>query len=343
MHTTVHRDGKGRSAAPLLSSPSSATCGSPSHRTRREGHNAIPPPSERDRSSLYTTLALILIVLVSGSLLYTMSGASDPRYDRTSIHAPASSEGGTLAEGADATLDRTNVGVALSRISSPLDMGVLLIDPSEVPVEQLLPARLASYTVPADVIPLSELTSFNVRAMIVAFASLHTFAELDAWWPPLEMHYLLPQMSPSSMGTRLNITLFIEQYPQDTRPLMKAWLKKFNFTFVEGRVDRNYGDMVYRSPRGVLLHVAPLAVRLPSYINEDISLTARSDWMRCGRNKTFSFEYVMYNTVFTYHIMRHPLLAGYEYYQVRVLRRRQGERGRGGERGRCECTLYQAC
>lgn len=106
----------------------------------------------------------------------------------------------------------------------------------------------------------------------------------------------------------------MQVFPQDTRKELKDWLKALKFTHVSGKAGENYGLQVYRSPGGTLLHTVPLAMNLPSYVEADISLTHRLDWMKCGRNKTFSFPYVFYNTVFTHHIIRHPLLDGYEYY-----------------------------
>jgi len=174
-----------------------------------------------------------------------------------------------------------------------------------------LPAR---YTVPSTVHPLSSLNFSNARVMVVSFVSLPTFHELYDFFPPLDRHFLHPHQTAHGMGSRLNFTIFYEIFPQDTSAEMKRWLQTMKLRHVSGRRDENGGLEVFRSALGSIVQIQPLAMNLPDYIADDISLTFREDWMKCGRNKTFSFNYVFYNTVFTYHILRHRLLDGYDYY-----------------------------
>lgn len=91
-------------------------------------------------------------------------------------------------------------------------------------------------------------------------------------------------------------------------------MKDMQLTLVSGSSELNGGLEVYRSKLGTLVLTYPLAVTLPQYVEKDASRLFQHDWYQCARNKTFSFEYVFYTTVFTYHILKHPALKAYDYY-----------------------------
>jgi hypothetical protein len=248
-------------------------------------------------SSLTRTLLVLLVVVGSVHLLVNMRECGG--YEELTARFRAQQEPSNVEPSSFAALSVTPLSPPHSVVSSSVADG---------------PPALASYTLPAGVTPLAELTGLTARTMIVSFASLDTLKELYAFWPPLEEHFLRPHQQVFGLGSNLNFTLFYEVFPQDTRKDMQQWIEEMKFVHVSGEKTENHGLMVYRSPGGVLLHTQPLALNLPEYIADDISLTHRLDWMKCGRNRTFTFPYVFYNTVFTYHIMRHPLLANYDYY-----------------------------
>lgn len=140
------------------------------------------------------------------------------------------------------------------------------------------------------------------RTLVVQFVSMERLDEFNLYWRSHEIHLL---------GNLNNASLLLACPSLDVPQVMEQIIKYNNWTLVGAYAHHHplvYGNLLrFQTPYGVDVLFQPIVITLPRYYMNNPIIP------RCY-GSTFSLSYVMYTTVYSYHLMELPLLSKYDFY-----------------------------